>query len=138
MLANFCAVALGGALGAVGRYAIGLAVASAGAAGGLSWLCGFPLATFLANALGCFLIGMLSVLFDEGPGREQASWRLFAITGVMGGFTTFSTFSLETAALATDGAWGMAALNVTASLVACLAGVVAGRMAGAALFGIRA
>lgn len=125
MLANILAVAGGGALGAVCRYLLGIGI---GRIGGDAPLWGaFPLSTFLANFIGCFAIGVLSMAFEGAlSGRDAA--RLFAITGIMGGFTTFSTFSLETVALLHDGAWGMAALNVCLSLGACLAGVLAGRM----------
>ena len=131
MLVNILAVALGGALGAVGRYLVGVLVGSVGAEAAFWGV--FPLSTFIANVVGCFAIGFLSVAFD-GPflGKDQA--RLFAITGIMGGFTTFSTFSLETVALFQDGAWGIAALNVALSLAACLAGVVLGRMVASAVF----
>ncbi len=97
MLGNIVAVAVGGALGATGRYLIGLGVPALCA---MLHIAGeFPLSTFVANFLGCFAIGVLSVLFDEGPWHNASSWRLFAITGILGGFTTFSTFSLETVAL---------------------------------------
>lgn len=130
MLCNVLAVACGGALGAVARYLLGLAV---GALGSQASIWGaFPLSTFLANALGCFLIGMLSVAFD-GPLAERSELRLFAITGLMGGFTTFSTFGLETVSLFQDGAWGLAAFNALASLAVCIACVVVGRLIGAAL-----
>ncbi|MDO4443869.1 MAG: CrcB family protein, partial [Slackia sp.] len=62
---------------------------------------------------------------------------LFAITGVLGGFTTFSTFGLETVLLLEQGSYATAAANVGIGLAACLAGVVAGRMAARALCGIR-
>lgn len=131
MLVNIIAVAGGGAIGAVCRYLVGVLVGRVGA--DAAFWGAFPLSTFLANVLGCFAIGFLSVAFD-GPyaGKDQA--RLFAITGIMGGFTTFSTFSLETIALFQDGAWGMAALNVVLSLSACLFGVVLGRLAASAVF----
>lgn len=130
MLLNVLAVAGGGAIGAVCRYLVGVLVGRVGA--DAAFWGAFPLSTFIANVLGCFVIGFLSVAFD-GPlaGKDQA--RLFAITGIMGGFTTFSTFSLETVTLFQDGAWGMAALNVVLSLAACLAGVVLGRMAASAI-----
>ena len=126
MLCNICAVALGGALGATGRYLVGVGVGRFGAS--LQMLGGFPLATFIANFAGCFLIGILSVVFAGELNQARSVWKLFAVTGVMGGFTTFSTFSLETVMLAQNGAWGMAALNVALSLTACLAGVILGRM----------
>lgn len=135
MLANVCAVALGGALGAVARYMVGLGVAAWGPAAALG---GFPLATFIANVCGCFLIGVLSVFFAGESMQGKDAWRLFAITGIMGGFTTFSTFSLETVTLAQDGAWGMATVNVVVSLAACLIGVVIGRLVATAFAGARA
>lgn len=125
MIAQICAVAAGGAIGAVGRYLIGLAMPALAAA--LHLTGAFPIATFAANFLGCFAIGMLSVFFDEGPQKGAGTWRLFAITGILGGFTTFSTFGLETVQLLERGALSMAGVNVTASLVVCLAGVIAGR-----------
>lgn len=126
MLFNVCAVAAGGAIGAVGRYLVGLAIVPCAAA--LHIPADFPAATFVANFAGCFAIGVLSVLFDEGPWRGNAAGRLFAITGVLGGFTTFSTFGLETVLLLERGEAALAALNAGLSLAACLAGVVAGRV----------
>ena len=120
---ELCAVALGGALGAVGRYAVGLAVAAFAPE---AFLGGFPVATLIANVFGCFVIGVLSALF-EGPLAGRDHVRLFAVTGVLGGFTTFSTFSLETVQLLESGAWGMAGANAAVSLGACLAGVMAGK-----------
>lgn len=126
MVAQICAVAAGGAIGAVGRYLLGLAMPAIAAA--LHVPGGFPIATFAANFLGCFAIGVLSVFFDEGSQKASGTWRLFAITGILGGFTTFSTFGLETVQLIERGAIGMAGANMAASLAACLAGVVVGRM----------
>lgn len=133
MLSEICAVAAGGALGATGRYLIGLAANPAAAA--LHIPADFPIATFATNFIGCFAIGVLSVLFDAGPWQEKPLARLFAITGVLGGFTTFSTFGLETIALIEREAYGMAAANAGVSLAACLAGVAAGRLAAKALCG---
>ncbi|WP_417753522.1 fluoride efflux transporter CrcB [Slackia sp.] len=130
---ELCAVALGGALGAVGRYAVGLAVAALAPE---AFLGGFPVATLIANVLGCFVIGVLSALF-EGPFAGRDHVRLFAVTGVLGGFTTFSTFSLETVQLLESGAWGMAGSNAAVSLGACLAGVMAGRAIVHACLGTR-
>lgn len=79
---ELCAVALGGALGAVGRYAVGLAVAAFAPE---AFLGGFPVATLIANVFGCFVIGVLSALF-EGPFAGRDHVRLFAVTGVLGGF----------------------------------------------------
>ena len=126
-------VAFGGAFGAMGRYAIGLVVSACVPE---AFLCGFPLATFIANLFGCFAIGVLSALF-EGCFSGRDSLRLFAVTGVLGGFTTFSTFSLETVKLFESGAWAMASANALVSLGACLIGVVAGRALVHACCGVR-
>lgn len=131
MVVNVIAVAAGGALGAALRYLAGLGV---GYLGGPSAVWGsFPLPTFLVNVAGCFLMGVLSVAFQQAGAPSAPAWKLFATTGVMGGFTTFSTFSLETLSLIDSGAWGQAALYSIGSLACCLAGVALGRLAGRAL-----
>ena len=132
MFMQLCAVAAGGAIGAAGRYLVGLGVPAVAAS--LHVPGDFPAATFAVNFIGCFVIGVLSVLFDGGPWNGEAGWRAFAVTGVLGGFTTFSTFGLETVSLIERGAAGMAALNAGLSLGACLAGVMAGRALARALF----
>lgn len=135
MIAQLCAVAAGGAIGATARYLVGFAAPAIAAA--LHVPDGFPAATFAVNFVGCFTIGILSAAFDGGPWNGHSSWRLFAITGVLGGFTTFSTFGLETVELLENGSAAMAAANVSVSLVVCLAGVVAGRALGNAFVSIR-
>ena len=80
-------VGAGGALGAVGRYGLSL----------LPWRGDFPLPTLLTNLLGAVLIGFIAGL--AGRGRLPSGWTLFWKTGVCGGFTTFSTFSLESLTL---------------------------------------
>nr|WP_324259650.1 fluoride efflux transporter CrcB [Cellvibrio fontiphilus] len=84
---QWLAIALGGALGSVLRFA---------AVGYLTPLLGirFPLGTFIVNIVGSFLIGVAYVLLVEKTALS-VEWRLFFITGVLGGFTTFSAFSLE-------------------------------------------
>ena len=103
-------VALGGAIGAVLRYLTGLALA-------------FPFGTLAVNIIGSFLIGVLWLaLADRGP------WAPLLITGILGGFTTFSAFSLDTLRLVETGRAPMAALyvlaSVTLSLGACALGHV--------------
>ncbi len=94
----------------------------------------FPLAIFAVNVVGSFLIGVLS------PGIERLSFGgnelfpLFLTAGMMGGFTTFSTFSLQTLKLAQSGSWGLAALNAIASVLCCLAAVFAGLRLGQLVF----
>jgi CrcB protein len=120
-------VALGGALGSVARYACsGLAVRWLGA--------GFPWGTLFVNVAGSFLIGVLAafVIADGRPALGPDA-RAFFMVGILGGFTTFSSFSLETLNLARDGALGAAAANVLLSLVSCLVAVWLGFAAGALL-----
>jgi CrcB protein len=118
-------VALGGALGSVARYAVSL--------GAVRWLgAGFPWGTLLVNVAGSFAIGLLAALATaDGRPALGADARAFVMIGILGGFTTFSSFSLETLTLARTGALGAAAANVGLSLVLCLAGVSLGFLAAA-------
>jgi CrcB protein len=109
-------VALGGALGSLARYFMASRIQTA-----TGWNC--PLGTVLVNILGCFLIGILYVLLVARPDPRH-ELRALLITGVMGGFTTFSSFSLETVTMAMNGNYGGASLNVVVSVVACLVGTV--------------
>lgn len=116
------AVAIGGATGSLLRYALGLWTRVA--------VPGFPLATLAVNAVGGFCIGLI---FAVSAGRpDLPDWlRSGLITGVLGGFTTFSAFSLETLLLWREGQAGLAlaniALNLLLSLGACAAGLWLGR-----------
>ena len=113
-------VALGGALGSVARYAFsGIAVRWLGAE--------FPYGTLFVNVTGSFTIGLLAALVaSDGRPLLGADARAFLLVGVLGGFTTFSSFSLETLNLARSGALGLAILNVAGSVVLCLAAVSLG------------
>lgn len=106
-------VAAGSALGGAGRFALTTTV-------DLYTRPGFPWGTVLVNVLGCAVIGGLAAL----PLSVEA--RQFLMVGVLGGFTTFSSFSLQTLTLAQEGRWGLAAGNVVASVVVCLAAVFLG------------
>ena len=110
-------IALGGALGSVLRY---LLVAGIGA----------PWGTAAVNVLGSFTIGALFVLLDA-----RAGWQLFLMTGLLGGFTTFSAFSLETALMIERGRYGPAAAYVGVSVVAAIAALFVGLMIARRLFG---
>ena len=103
------AVAAGGALGAVGRY---LVISAVGQVFGT----GFPLGTIVVNVIGSFLLGALTeaMALAWSPSPEL---RAMIVIGILGAFTTFSTFSLDVALLYERGALGQAALYVGASVV---------------------
>ena len=107
-------VAVGGAIGAVLRYAVGHFVDSST----------FPYATLIVNVVGCTLLAFL--MFSVGPAMDGRV-RLLLFTGVFGAFTTFSTFSIETVNLFYDGFLAKALANVLANSGACLAGAFIGR-----------
>ena len=112
MLPAFALVALGVAFGACARFGAGLAMQRlAGAA--------FPYATLFVNAIGSLLIGVLFVAVLEARSLPPAM-RELVMVGVLGSFTTFSTFSLETLQLFAAGEPGKAGLNVVANLVICI------------------
>ncbi len=110
-------IALGGAIGSVARYWTGLAAAAL-------WGTRFPWGTLLINVLGSFVIGWYG-LISTGTGALPApnALRLFVLIGFCGGFTTFSSFSLQTYELLRGGNWPAAAGNVLLSVVLCLAAV---------------
>ena len=112
-------VAAGSALGGVARYAASVMLASHSTR--------FPVATLLINVAGSFVLGVLMRGFGEAPARTL---QFFLAVGFCGGFTTFSTFSLETARLIQAGAHGRAALYITASVALSIAGVLLGLAAG--------
>ncbi len=106
-------IGLGGAFGSIARYLV--AVWSAGALG-----TSFPLGTLLVNVAGSFLLAFVMHL---GTATEllSANARLALTTGVLGGFTTYSTFNFETTGFFRSGAWFYGTLNVLATVGGCLA-----------------
>ena len=119
-------VAIGGALGSVARFACN------------SFISGkfgesFPWGTLLINALGSLVIGFVAAL-SSAEGRPDAQSRAFAVqflmVGVCGGFTTFSSFSLQTLNLLRDGQWLYAAGNILLSVALCLIAVWLGYLLG--------
>lgn len=81
---------------------------------------GFPWGTLAVNLLGCFVIGVVATVVDSSP------WRQFLMIGFCGGFTTFSSFGLETLTLMREGHTGRAVAYVAMSVALCLAAVWAG------------
>lgn len=114
-------VGIGGAAGAIARYVVGRGLT-------MRFGDGFPYGTFTVNIAGAFLIGVLYVLLTE-RGVSDERLRLLLATGFLGGFTTFSTYTLEAITLAESGQWNVSLLYVIASnllgLAACLAGMLA-------------
>ncbi len=120
-------IAVGSALGGMGRYWCSGLVAN-------YWGQTFPWGTIIVNVVGSFIIGFFFTL--TGPdGRlfVAATMRDFVMLGFCGGYTTFSSFSLQTLNLVRDGEWGLAGANILLSVVLCLAAVVAGHWAAAGL-----
>ena len=85
----------------------------------------FPLGTFLINVTGSFLIGLLMTLFLNRPALP-ANWRLFLVTGILGGYTTFSSFEWEALTTLRNGAESVAFLYLAASVIVGLAGAWVG------------
>ena len=121
---NLVLIALGGALGSVARY---LSVSWVGRAMGLS----FPYGTMFVNVLGSFLMGVAAALLIERLGAPSR-FAPFVMTGFLGGFTTFSAFSLDSYALIENGRMAAmiayAVLSVLLSLIALIAGMTLARM----------
>ncbi len=126
-MAMYLWVALGGALGSVGRFWLSGAIADR---------CGqeFPWGTLIVNVTGSFVIGLFATIFEPG-GRLFATpdTRAFVLAGLCGGYTTFSSFSLQTLKLAQDGQWLWAGGNILLSVLLCLLGVWLGFLAGVAI-----
>lgn len=120
---SFILVGCGGALGAMLRYAIGLFPVRSP----------FPILTLVINFLGAVAIGLIA----EAASARQLSQKstLFWKTGVCGGFTTFSTFSLEATTLFQEKQWLLGSLYVVLSVAGCLCGVLLGKFMQHRLFG---
>jgi len=122
-------VIIGSALGGMARY---------GVSGGVARRIGetFPWGTLTVNVVGSFVIGLFAA--PVAPGGALGGERMvgaFVMTGLCGGYTTFSSFSLQTLNLARDGEWPRALANIVASIVLCLLAVWAGSALGALIPG---
>lgn len=105
---NYLIIGVGGFLGAIARYAIGVWI-------GHKWGRIFPFGTFVINVSGSFFIGLLMSLFTERF-MVNPQWRLLLVVGFLGAYTTFSTFEYETGRLVKDGEWLIASMNVVLSV----------------------
>jgi fluoride exporter len=115
-------VALGSALGGVARYwCSGIVAHYIGET--------FPWGTLIINVVGSFLIGLIATVSGtDGRFLIPAEVRQFLMVGILGGFTTFSSFSLQTLTLARDGEWLLVGANIVGSVVLCLVMVWVGHM----------
>jgi CrcB protein len=120
-------VGLGGAVGSILRYLIGLAVVSA-------WPSPLPLGTLIVNVAGCAAIGVASAMAQRSPPLISAEGWALLVTGLLGGFTTFSAFGLETAG-SIDVDKRLACANVALHLVLGIGAVFAGRALARGVFG---
>ena len=119
-LESYFWIALGSALGGAGRYwCSGLVARHFGET--------FPWGTLVVNVLGSFVVGFADALLAGTPARQ------LVMSGLCGGYTTFSSFSLQTLGLVRDGEWVGAGANIGASVVTCLLSVWLGHIAGVAL-----
>ncbi len=119
-------ISLGGAVGTAARYLLsGWMLKTAGP--------GFPWGTLAVNVIGSFLLGLLAAV---GANAFSPTLRLALTTGVMGGFTTYSTFNYETLRALQDGAWGVAFANLFVTVFGCLAAGLLGFAAGRSLAGV--
>lgn len=121
---NYLFVFIGGGIGAAARYGLqGFVYRYAPAS--------FPYGTLAVNVLGSLVIGFLMAFFEERF-LVTPALRVFLTVGILGGFTTFSSFSYETIALLRDGSYGLGLLNVAASVGTCLLatwiGIIIGKL----------
>lgn len=126
-------LALGGAAGTVARYGLNGVISGHQARSWLRWAA-FPAGTLTVNVLGCFAIGVLAALTEAGTGRAwiRPEWRDFLMIGFCGGFTTFSSYGLQTLSLVRGGDWLAGFVNVAGSNVCGLVAVWLGWAAGRA------
>lgn len=121
---NTLLIFLGAGLGGVFRYWV---------SNWIYWLLGrqFPYGTFFVNATGCFLMGLFFVLILERFDAVGQQLRSLLLIGFLGGYTTFSSFSIETLNLFESGDWFSASLNILLSIILCISltwlGIIGGR-----------
>ena len=109
---TWLAIFIGGGLGSLARYGFGLLA-------GKLYAGHFPLGTFLSNLTSCIVLGVF-VLFFASKNQLNEAYKALLLVGFCGGFSTFSTFSLETLNLMKSGEWGWVIANVLLSILVCL------------------
>ncbi|MFT5258432.1 MAG: CrcB protein [Saprospiraceae bacterium] len=124
---NLIAVALGGALGSMGRFMLGAAINKSSTSL-------IPLGTLSVNVIGSFIIGLVWIVLESRGGDVQFH-RHFLMVGLLGGFTTFSAFSLETIQFVQHSQWLAAVGNMAANLIACVVAVAIGIAVGKMITG---
>ncbi len=115
---NYAIVFIGGGLGSVLRYFVTVT-------SGRAWGTDFPWGTFIINITGSTVMGLIAG-YLAFRGEASQPWRLFLMTGILGGYTTFSAFSLDAALLYERGEVGLALAYVLGSVVLSIAGLFAG------------
>jgi CrcB protein len=115
-------IGIGGALGSIARHGLNRWTQS-------HWLTTFPIGIFVVNVLGSIAIGVVAGAAASGRWNVSMEARMFLMVGVLGGFTTFSSFSLDTLMLIRTGQHGGALLNVVGQVVLSLLGIAAGYQA---------
>jgi len=110
-------IGLGSFIGGASRYLVTLAIQN-------KFLSTYPFGTFAVNVIGCFLIGIVYGLSEKG--NVNVEWRLFLATGILGGFTTFSSFSNETVSMLRDAQYWQAFFYVASSIIIGLAATFGG------------
>jgi CrcB protein len=126
-MASYIWIAVGSALGGVARYwCSGVAARMIGET--------FPWGTFAVNVIGSFIIGFFATLTGpDGRVYVGTTGRQFVMVGICGGYTTFSSFSLQTLNLLNDGEWFRAGANVGLSVLCCMVAVWVGHLAAASM-----
>lgn len=128
-MTRFLLVAMGGAVGSVARYSLSLAAARVLPSAAWPW------ATLAVNVIGGLAMGLLAGWLALRSGANQDNIRLFAAVGLLGGFTTFSAFSLETALIIERRDYALAGGYVAASVILSVAALFAGLMIARRAFG---